>query len=394
MTPRRDRLRLLALLCAPVLLTSGAASAQAADESKVEAEAPKEASADEGSEEGEEEKEDPNAFPLSASANLSNALGSGWLGAGYTQNPYFSQTLTPSLSYKLPKADYLPTMAVSTRMDVSVQWISNHFSETYDRVPRTSDLFGTLSFPGFYKEEITGVKLSGSLGVRAPLSLLSRRWNVLGSLSGGGSVGWSTAHLEDMVPEWLGDFSLTYAPNVSVSGHTSPNPSLPCDGAALGADAVRFGNAAENLDRVPLVITREGEINVNGECIIPGRRVIGGFSHSLSAGWSHGKHSVGASFGLIYQLLAPLSSAPELSSPFATAQNWSELSTGSLSYTYSVPMESFDLPMDTSLALTAGVSSFQPSYHLDGKNLRFPFWDFVTPQNNFSAAFVAIDVGI
>ena len=174
----------------------------------------------------------------------------------------------------------------------------------------------------------------------------------------------------------------------------SGRPNLTMGNVYYSGDITRFGNASENLDRVPLVITREGEINVNGECIIPGRRVIGAFSHSLSAGWSYGKHSVSGSFGLIYQLLAPLSSAPELRSPFATGQSWSELSTGSLAYTYSVPMEGFELPVDTSLAFTAGISSFQPSYHMDGANLRFPFWDFITPQNNFSAAFVAIDVGI
>ncbi len=399
MTPRRDPLRLLALLCAPALLVPAAASAQAADavadESKVAADAPTTSAEGDGEKkDGDEEEEDPNAFPLHASLILENAVGSGWFGAGYTMNPTFSQSLSPSLRYNLPKVDWLPTMVASTKLDVGIQWISNHFSTVYDRVPRVSDLFGALTFPELYTEEVTGIAFVGSLGARAPLSLTSRRWNTLGSLAIAGSASWSTAHLEDMLPEWLGDFTLGYAPSASVIGHASSSPSIPCDGSALGLGVPRFGRATEILERVPLVITRDGEINADGECIIPGRRVIGSFTHALSAGWSQGKHAVNATVGMSYQILAPLSNAPELSSPFSTSQSWSELSTGSVAYTYSVPLESFDLPIDTSLALTAGVASLQPSYTLDGKNLRFPFWDFVTPQNNFSAAFVAIDVGI
>lgn len=393
MTPRRDRLRLLALLCASALTIPAAASAQ--DDAKVDAEVSEKTDAT-GSDkkDGEEEEEDPNAFPLSAKVSLWNGAGSGWLSPGYTMMPTFAQTLTPSIRYRIPELDWLPKMTASTELDVSMQWVSNYYSTVYDRVPRLSDLRAGLSFPSLYKEELTGISLSAGLNARAPLSVASRRWNVLGTLGIGASIGWSTSHLEDLLPEWLGDVSLSYAPSASVAGHLYPNASVPCDAAPLGPTLTRYGSAAENLDRIPLVITRKGEVLPDGTCIIAGRRSIGAFSHTASLGWSYGKHSVNASLGFLYQLLAPLNHTPDLTSPFATAQNWSELSTGSIAYAYEVPMESFDLPVDTSMTLSAGVASLQPSYDLGGRTLRFPFWDFATPANNFSSAFVAIDVGI
>lgn len=392
MTQRRDRLRLLALLCAAALFLPAAASAQ--DDAKVDAEVTDKA-ADTGSDKkDDEEEDDPNAFPLSANLSLSNAFGSGWLSPGYTFVPTFAQSLTPSLAYKLPDVDWLPRMVLSTKLDVSMQWISNARSSVYDRIPRVSDLYAALSFPKLYKEEVTGIAFSGGLNGRAPLSLNSRMWNALGSLGAGANVAWSTAHLEDLLPEWLGDLSLSYAPSASVIGHLYPNASVRCDAAPLDASLPRFGNAAENLDRLPLMIPREAEILPDGTCVLGGRRVIGYFTHVASLGWSLGKHSVNASLGFQYRLLAPLTNAPELTSPFASTQSWDEFSNGTLAYTYEVPMESFDLPIDTKMKLSAGLSSRQPSYDLGGRTMRFPFWDFATPANNFSAAFVSVDVGI
>lgn len=389
MTPRPDRL--LALFCASLLVLPSAAHAQG--DSQVSAGVPPGTRVAEGDMvEGEVREKD--VFPLSATVGLSSSFGSGWLSPGYTFVPTFSQTLTPTLMYRLPDIGWLPKMAVSTRLDVSIQWLSNAYSSVYDRQARVGDLYGGLSFPSLFKEEVTGISISGGVNARAPLSLSSRRWNVLGSLGLGGAVAWSTEHLGDLLPEWLGDFSLSYTPSVSVIGHLQPNPSVPCDGSPLDPTLPRYGTAAENLDRIPLVIAREGEILPDGSCIVRGRRPIGSFSHAASIGWSLGKHSVMASAGLLYQFLAPLRDAPELSSPFASNQSFSEMSTGSIAYSYAIPIESLGLPLVSHMRATAGLSSMQPTYDAAGRNLRFPFWDFVTPANNFSAAFVSLDVGI
>jgi hypothetical protein len=65
-----------------------------------------------------------------------------------------------------------------------------------------------------------------------------------------------------------------------------------------------------------------------------------------------------------------------------------------------VPMEALDLPIETALALTAGISSFQPAWNLAGNAVRFPWWDIpywdmnVTTSNGFSAAFVSANLSI
>jgi hypothetical protein len=51
------------------------------------------------------------------------------------------------------------------------------------------------------------------------------------------------------------------------------------------------------------------------------------------------------------------------------------------------------VPVDFQMFVSAGVASGQPAYGLNG-DLRFPFYDFRTPGNNFSAAFFDFTIGI
>lgn len=336
-----------------------------------------------------EEEDAGDAFPLGFSTTVSSAFGNGVLAPGYTRQPTFAQTLTLAPSYKLPEVDWLPKLSAGAKLDVSIQWLSNFQTTVYDRIPRLSDFFVSLSAGELWKEELTGIKVSGGLSGRLPLSLNSRRWNVLGALGANTSVSWSTAELD--LP--IGDFSISYSPAASIVGHVNPNPTLPCDAAPLDGLTVPRADAAETLERLPMVITREGEI-VNGKCVVGGRRIIGYVNQTGSIGWSLGKHSAKLSLGWQHRFFAPLVDAPSLSSPFSSPQSFDELSTGSLVYSYEVPMESFDLPVDTDVSLSAGLSSSQPAWDAAGRNLRFPWWDFVTPANNFSAAFFELTVGI
>ena len=52
------------------------------------------------------------------------------------------------------------------------------------------------------------------------------------------------------------------------------------------------------------------------------------------------------------------------------------------------------MPIDTQLFLSVGLSSGQPAWTMDGKYLRFPFWDFISPANGFSSAYVNLSVGL
>jgi hypothetical protein len=46
------------------------------------------------------------------------------------------------------------------------------------------------------------------------------------------------------------------------------------------------------------------------------------------------------------------------------------------------------------LFFTVGANSFQGALTADGKGLRFPFWDFVSPYNNFSQLYFDTSISI
>ena len=82
-----------------------------------------------------------------------------------------------------------------------------------------------------------------------------------------------------------------------------------------------------------------------------------------------------------------MSNKPGLSSPNASSQNFVEGSSGSLAYTYTVPV-------DFRLYLTGGVFTQNVSAYNNQGGIRFPIYDFATPANNLSSAFFDITVGI
>jgi hypothetical protein len=425
LNPKRSTKRLLSLWSIPALLPALVLSAPALaqEDPAVSAEVKKEGSGD--AEASDPEKEDkPDPFPLSANIGLDTSFGSGFLPPAiepaqpyHTTVPYIGQSLSTGLAYRLPTFDgALPKMSLSTGLSASITWLDTIQNPGFSRIMRVSDLNTGLAFPGLYTEDVTGLSMSARLGWRAPLSLNSRRNNTISAFSAGGSVAWNTGKLD--LPEWLGTFNISFAPGVSVAAYSQNAPSLPCDASSLDDQAVFIGNAVERLELIPLVVTRETEILENGECKTSGRQSLARANVGLSAGWSLKKHSVNASLGLSYSFLRPNANAAppgvdpnELSGLYASGQDWSELTSGSLSYSYSIPTDFMNLPVDTNASLTAGVSSMQPAYglfcgdscdpadpdYVEGQRhqtLRFPFWDFVTPSNNFSAAFVALSVGI
>lgn len=393
--------RLLGLWCIPALLVS--APAAAVDEpsdtvSETVEKSDGDADASDPSKDGEDQ---PDAFPLSASIGIDNSLGNGWISSpNQLQIPSFSQSLSPSLSMTVPSfgQEWLPKMSLSSRLSVSIEWMDSYYTTVYSRVPRLTDSTTTLSFPGLYTEEVTGLSLSASVNGRLPLSLLSRRANVWGALGAGGALSWSSAKLGESLslPEWAGTVSASLAPSVLVFGHTATNSSRPTEGSPLQADVARRGDPVELNASVPAAVCRDGEILPNGECPTGSRRVWMSASAGSSLGWSSGKHSVNASLGLIYAFYAPLANQdPALSSSNASGQDFgTPLSTGSLSYSYTVPTENLSLPVDTNLSFSTGISSFQPAWNMAGTALRFPWWDFVTSPNNFSAGFVSANLSI
>jgi hypothetical protein len=84
---------------------------------------------------------------------------------------------------------------------------------------------------------------------------------------------------------------------------------------------------------------------------------------------------------------------PSLSSPYASGQNFNENMSGNVAYSYS-----FDKLVGFPLGISAGVGTSGSTYRYNEDTgefeLRFPFYDFYTPANGYSAAFVDLSVGL
>jgi hypothetical protein len=192
-------------------------------------------------------------------------------------------------------------------------------------------------------------------------------------------------------------FRVGYSPGVSGNANSRPHFEMPCGDAVANDQIIDLGNTEPFRDlgmnngdvrEAPLVIYREEEVLENGRCIIPGRQSLGSVSNSLSLGYSFlDSHSVSVSLSHRLGFMAPLADRPELQSEFASNQNFSESTSGNIGYSYSVPI-------DTPLSISTGISSGQPAWTMDGKNLRFPWFDFVSPNNNFTSFYLSLSVGI
>lgn len=70
-----------------------------------------------------------------------------------------------------------------------------------------------------------------------------------------------------------------------------------------------------------------------------------------------------------------------LADPSLPLTGRSDVTSGSINIAYT-PLEHFGLDF--------GVSSVQPALTADGKSLRFPFYDFISPSNNFTRWYLAV----
>jgi hypothetical protein len=215
------------------------------------------------------------------------------------------------------------------------------------------------------------------------LSITSRQQNLITNVAAAAQFMWGSPETP------VGSFFIQYTPSVRALFYSQPGPTMPCDVPAPYENPLPSGDPVNGLDELPLVLPRAEQLLPNGECIMVGRQNIGSVNNAMATGWSttDGSHNVTLSLSWGLGFLRPLATAPELASPFSSGQNFNENTSGSLSYTYTVPT-------DYPFFITAGLASGQPAWSADGKTMRFPLWDFFTPANNFSAAFLDVTIGM
>ncbi len=404
---RRSPTILLCLLCALPALAQSAPSATPAPTSSTPAPADggqekdgekTEEKTEENKEENKEEKKDEpinarlapggvvaggNQFPLHAQITVDNAIGNGIFAPGYQQQVTWSSSATIRVSAALPKLDWAPRMLLTGGTDFSVNNWLPEFSNfgAFDRQVQVGDAIAAVIMPGLYREEFTGIGMSLIFSGRLPLSMGSRQQNLLVNAGGAAQFMWGSPDTP------IGSFFVQYTPTLRFSAFSEVGATIPC---AAGAP-VRTRPSADPIDGVselPLYYGREEQVLANGECILPGRQPLATVGQNGATGWSSsdGAHNVTVTLAWAHAFLRPLKNEPALSSAFASGQNFNETTSGSLSYTYTVPV-------DFRFFITAGVFSSQPMF-MDNGQVRFPIYDFVTPANNLSAFFLDVTVGI
>ncbi len=326
-----------------------------------------------------------SSFPLHIQATLDNTIGNGILAPGFQQQTVLGTSVNIRPSAMLPRPDWAPRMILLGSIDFSVlNWLPEFSNFTaYDRQIWVGDAVAGLILPGIYTEEFTGIGVSLIFSGRAPVSLFSRQQNLLTNLGGSAQFMWNSPETP------VGSFFVQYTPSARFSVYSQPGATVPCSAPSPLARNVTSADPIDGLTDLPVAYGREEQILPNGECILPGRQPMASIGNSMATGWStaDGSHTVSLGMGWTHTFLRPLKNDPALQSLFASGQNFQEGSSGSLSYTYTVPV-------DFRLFLTAGVFSQQLSaYNAQGQIL-FPIYDFVTPANNYSSFFFDVTVGI
>lgn len=323
---------------------------------------------------------DEDSFPLHAQATLDTFAGQGFYAHGFQAQPLLGSSLSVRMSAQLPKV-FDKALRLSAGTDFSVaNWLAAYTnSGVYERQVRVSDFSVGLIVPAAFTEEFTGISATPVLSLRLPLSINSRHTSLLTSAGGSVTVSWNSPETP------VGSFNVQYVPSVRGNIYTQVVSSIPCEARVQENELV--ANPLE-AGHTPLAYGVESAVLENGECALAGRQGLVSVGNSGSLSWMLAEHSVSVSLGHTIGFLRELGPLPPGASvsEHASAQNFRETTSGSLSYTYSVPV-------DFSLQLTAGIASQQAPYTPTGQ-LRFPFYDFLTPANNFSAAFFDVTVGI
>lgn len=231
--------------------------------------------------------------------------------------------------------------------------------------------FGDPTFGGQYNFALPGgFILQPSAGFRAPISRISRASGVVGGLFGGGNLIWMPPPVPGLilragtrvqgnayVPQLRNHWGLNKGEDVWIENNTKLISTGPC--------LARQGTtAAESCGGIP---------------------ALGQMSATLAASYTRwGFTWAGSLTG--FGFLSAFAANDQFTSPNAFAYTFPRIfSIGSLSMGYR---------FNSWFALTGGLTSFQPWNMVGSYIPRFPFWDFVSPANNFSTAFITTTFNI
>lgn len=320
-------------------------------------------------------------FEMGGTAQLSSAIGIGTFVLGSGNMPSVSSTLNLSPYMNLPSVFGLPATTVSANLSLATSWIQPYNALTSKPGEmRLSDLIMSLSMPNALTLSPLKLSLTPTLNVVVPTSKSSLAWNRLMGVGMSLPVSLTT-----------GDFSFSYIPLVTGFLYSQNTATVPCEGVTdvVGSGSVMNPNQP-NFAIEDYVVSsfnfRESERLGDGRCMIRGRQTLAIIKNSLMGQWEKGSHRIQIMVGISNSFLRPLEASSKLTSENAWSPNTQAGTAAQILYQYKIPVE-------FSLFATAGIASQQSIYTPDG-NIRFPFFDFTTPGNNYTEVFINMTVGI
>jgi hypothetical protein len=300
----------------------------------------------------------PQPFPVHAWIGLTQSVGSG----SYVVSPWNPTTsttlsLTPMIMYK--------GWQILVNQSIGFEWTASD-STTYANQLELSDT--SVGVRNLAALRLPDHKLSfwPSAGYVVPISLASRQSGSLGTVTGGFRANWAG----------LGDYGFTFFGGVnggynilvpSLANSFATNPGKPLNDRHQGSIAPVVCNVRNSQDLA------------NYACSDGGLPAVARWGASIGMWWFYLLDgNLGFSANLGYTQSFSIKPGPDdaLKADKAVAGLVPRQGTSSdITATY--------IPVPW-LWLSAGIGSTQPLLTEDGKNIRFPVWDFVSPYNNFS----------
>jgi hypothetical protein len=274
--------------------------------------------------------------------SLTSAIGTGsFVSSEFSDDPYFSQSLALEPRFLLAEQLFF-----GARFDMECELTEPNSPSTRRCSP--SDLSLSFSALNLLRDPWLNGQVRGGLSLYLPTSLESRFNNTVVNLRA--STGYSARFFDERLQVSLGVGLQKYLPT-----------------------QITRGPDAGNAD-FPLILSRQSAIS-DGAAGSGGRLNDNwALSSSFFVGWQFfDQLSATISFGVYnyFRFTVP----EDFSDPALSRTGRVDLTSGSLEVSYRL----FD-----NLAFDFGVVSTQPAMTADNSSLRFPFYDFISPANNYT----------
>lgn len=275
-------------------------------------------------------------------ASLTTAIGTGsFVSNEYSDDPYLSQALALEPRFRINEL-----LFASARFDVECEYTEPNNPSARHCSPGDTSL--SLNSPALLRDPWLEGRLRAGLTIYLPSSLESRFNHTIVNIRA--TTGYALRFFDERLFLSFGFGVQKYLPSQRQRGPENSNSDFPL--ILSRQSAVEDGSAGSG-----------GRLNDNWA-----------LSSSANIGWQFTSDlSAAVSFGIYnyFRFTVP----EDFSDPALSRTGRTDLTSGSVEVSYRLLEH---------LALDFGVMSTQPALTADNRSLRFPFYDFISPSNNFT----------